>query len=414
MLPHYSPLKVAETFSVLAGLFPGRIDLGHRPRRGHRPDDDARAAARPPPGRARRLPRSSSPSCWPTSTTRFPHGHPFAPATPDAARAARDARAVAARLVAAERDLGRPSSACPTRSPTSSTARAPRSRALYRDALRRRRTGSTRRDRRRRVGARGRHRRGGRRLAASGRMAFTLLRRGPADPGPAAREGRCASCERRTRARAGRAPAHGRRHARDGARRARGRSPREYGAEEVIVVTITYDHEARRRSYELIAEAFGARGRPAPAGAATRLTRPHAGRKARPAGEAPPMIERLMAPGAFHQAPYCHAARAGQLPLPHRPDARRPGHRRVRPRRHRDRDATRAGQPRDRPRDGRLHALRRRLGPRVPHRFEDEYDAFNRIYSEYMGEFLPTRTTIGVVALAAGARVEVDLVAYRD
>jgi alkanesulfonate monooxygenase SsuD/methylene tetrahydromethanopterin reductase-like flavin-dependent oxidoreductase (luciferase family) len=31
----------------------------------------------------------------------------------------------------------------------------------------------------------------------------------------------------------------------------------EYGAEEVIVVTITHDHQARRRSYELIAEAFG-------------------------------------------------------------------------------------------------------------------------------------------------------------
>ena len=28
MLPHYSPLKVAESFSILAGLFPGRIDLG--------------------------------------------------------------------------------------------------------------------------------------------------------------------------------------------------------------------------------------------------------------------------------------------------------------------------------------------------------------------------------------------------
>ena len=28
MLPHYSPLKVAETFSMLAGLFPDRIDLG--------------------------------------------------------------------------------------------------------------------------------------------------------------------------------------------------------------------------------------------------------------------------------------------------------------------------------------------------------------------------------------------------
>src|SRR3954468_5496811 len=28
MLPHYSPFKVIEAFSVLAGLFPGRIDLG--------------------------------------------------------------------------------------------------------------------------------------------------------------------------------------------------------------------------------------------------------------------------------------------------------------------------------------------------------------------------------------------------
>ena len=28
MLPHYSPLKVAETFSMLSSLFPGRIDLG--------------------------------------------------------------------------------------------------------------------------------------------------------------------------------------------------------------------------------------------------------------------------------------------------------------------------------------------------------------------------------------------------
>ncbi|MDO9355570.1 MAG: LLM class flavin-dependent oxidoreductase [Solirubrobacteraceae bacterium] len=28
MLPHYSPFKVAEQFSLLAGLFPGRIDLG--------------------------------------------------------------------------------------------------------------------------------------------------------------------------------------------------------------------------------------------------------------------------------------------------------------------------------------------------------------------------------------------------
>ena len=35
---------------------------------------------------------------------------------------------------------------------------------------------------------------------------------------------------------------------------------RDYGAEEVMVVTITHDHGARRRSYELIADAFGLAG----------------------------------------------------------------------------------------------------------------------------------------------------------
>src|ERR1700685_3276511 len=28
MLPHYSPLQVAENFSILSALFPGRVDLG--------------------------------------------------------------------------------------------------------------------------------------------------------------------------------------------------------------------------------------------------------------------------------------------------------------------------------------------------------------------------------------------------
>ncbi|MFZ4688453.1 MAG: LLM class flavin-dependent oxidoreductase [Polymorphobacter sp.] len=40
MLPHYSPLKVAETFSLLAGLYPGRIDLGL----GRAPGSDQRTA----------------------------------------------------------------------------------------------------------------------------------------------------------------------------------------------------------------------------------------------------------------------------------------------------------------------------------------------------------------------------------
>lgn len=48
---------------------------------------------------------------------------------------------------------------------------------------------------------------------------------------------------------------------------------REYSADEVMIVTITYDHAARRRSYELIAAACGLRtsgpAAPAPSTAAT-------------------------------------------------------------------------------------------------------------------------------------------------
>src|SRR4029077_2380676 len=36
----------------------------------------------------------------------------------------------------------------------------------------------------------------------------------------------------------------------------------DYGADEVIAVTITYDHEARKRSYELLADAFALRRSP--------------------------------------------------------------------------------------------------------------------------------------------------------
>ena len=57
----------------------------------------------------------------------------------------------------------------------------------------------------------------------------------------------------------------------------------EYGAEEVIVVTITYDHGARRRSYELIAGEFGAqrRRRPAPRRSALSSAPPSTARRCR-------------------------------------------------------------------------------------------------------------------------------------
>jgi luciferase family oxidoreductase group 1 len=46
MLPHYSPLKVAESFSILSSLFGDRIDARHRSR------DDVRRRACAWPGRS--------------------------------------------------------------------------------------------------------------------------------------------------------------------------------------------------------------------------------------------------------------------------------------------------------------------------------------------------------------------------
>jgi luciferase family oxidoreductase group 1 len=95
-----------------------------------------------------------------------------------------------------------------------------------------------------------------RELAASSRMSFTLLRRGRLIPVPPPDKALAFL------ARDGKSPAEGVR-----GRRAIVGSPErvraemdqlaaEYGADEVIVVTITYDHGARRRSYELLAEAM--------------------------------------------------------------------------------------------------------------------------------------------------------------
>jgi 2-iminobutanoate/2-iminopropanoate deaminase len=46
--------------------------------------------------------------------------------------------------------------------------------------------------------------------------------------------------------------------------------------------------------------------------------------------------------------------------------------------------------------------------------FGRDYATFNRLYLEYFpGNRLPARTTIGVTALARGAILEIDMIAYR-
>ena len=77
MLPHYSPFKVAETFSTLAGLFPGRVDLGV----GRAPGSDGRTAFA-----LQRDRRQAAPNDFPNQLAELlgyleddlPAGHPFA------------------------------------------------------------------------------------------------------------------------------------------------------------------------------------------------------------------------------------------------------------------------------------------------------------------------------------------------
>jgi luciferase family oxidoreductase group 1 len=103
------------------------------------------------------------------------------------------------------------------------------------------------------------------RLASSSRMTLRLLRAGQLIPVPAPEKALAWLAEQGEPPKGG---LKGRRGVigspevvRDGLLRVAG----EYGAEEVIVVTICFDHAARRRSYELIAEAMDLTNRAAPA-----------------------------------------------------------------------------------------------------------------------------------------------------
>jgi luciferase family oxidoreductase group 1 len=256
MLPHYSPLKVAETFSVLSGLFPGRIDLGL----GRAPGTDARTTFALQRDRSRAMPddfpdqlseliayleddlpsdhpfaslgklpgRPGSPDLWllgssPQSAiwaAQLGIGYSFAdfinPAGAEIAQVYRD------RFTAGER-LPEPKLSVAVWAIAADTDEEAQ------------------------------------RLAASSRMSMTLLRQGRLIQVP--------PVEKAVRFLAEHGPPPGP-ESRGGGRRAVIGTPEkvradleevaeQYGAEEVMVVTITYDHEARRRSYELIAQEFG-------------------------------------------------------------------------------------------------------------------------------------------------------------
>ncbi len=252
MLPHYSPLKVAESFSMLAGLFPGRIDLGLGRAAGT--DPLTTFALQPDRGQA-------APDDFPQKLAELlaylddtlPEDHPF--------------RRLAAALPGPERPEPWLLGSSPQSAIWAGQLGLPYAFAdfINRDGAE---IAAAYRAEFARHQGHGGHRTAvaawaiaadteaeAERLAASSRMTLALLRRGELIPVPPP--------EKALAFLAGQRPSPG-----GGGRRAiigTAATVRDgllelaeaYGAEELIVVTITFDHAARRRSYELIAAELG-------------------------------------------------------------------------------------------------------------------------------------------------------------
>jgi luciferase family oxidoreductase group 1 len=252
MLPHYSPLKVAEVFSILSGLHPERIDLGI----GRAPGTDATTMMALQRDRSRPAPDDfieQLVELLGLLEDRLPPNHPFArhartlPGLPERPEPWLLGSSPQSALWAAE--LGLPYSfadfinpegaaiAADYRSRFTESGRAPAPTvsvgvvALCAESDEE-----------------------AERLVASHKMAFSLLRQGqlikvpPVEEAVRYWESRGPRPPSRRRTIVG-SPATVRAGIEDVAR--------EYGAEEVVILTIAFEHEARRRSYELIAEEFG-------------------------------------------------------------------------------------------------------------------------------------------------------------
>jgi luciferase family oxidoreductase group 1 len=254
MLPHYSPFKVAETFSMLSGLFPGRIDLGV----GRAPGSDGRTAYA-----LQRDRRDRAPDDFPQQLAELiaylddtmPPDHPFAllgktlPGRPEAPEPWLLGTSPDSASWAAE--LGLPYCVADFINPQGAPLAS-----QYRNAYR---PNPHRSISQPKVMAAvwsicAETTAEAERLASSSRMLFRLLHRGQliAVPSPdeAIRflEADQAGTSSRSRRVVLGTPA--------AVRAELEAIADEYGAGEIMVLNILHDHAARRRSYELLAEAF--------------------------------------------------------------------------------------------------------------------------------------------------------------
>jgi luciferase family oxidoreductase group 1 len=249
MLPHYSPLKVAEVFSMLAGLHPGRIDLGI----GRAPGTDPHTMFA-----LQRDRRQAAPDDFPEQLDELlgllegelPQDHPFRRLTALPGGEERPevwllGSSPQSAIWAAE--LGLPYSFADFINPKGAELAQ-----LYRERFQpsvRRETpwvaaavsticAETDEE--------------AERLAASARMAIALLHSGRLIAVPSVEKALAFFASHEV-------PPTGRRAvvgAPDTVRAGLEQVAQEYGADELMLVTITHDHAVRRRSYELAAGAF--------------------------------------------------------------------------------------------------------------------------------------------------------------
>ena len=254
MLPNHSPLVIAEQFGTLESLYPGRIDLGL----GRAPGTDQLTMLALQRDRSRALgddfPQQLA-ELLALLEDRLPSDHPFArlaqlPGLPERPEPWLLGSSLQSGIWAGELGLpysfadfinpGGPEIAAEYRRRFVDSERLPAPRvsvgvmAICADS-------DEEADR----------------LAASSRMTFSLLKQGRLIPVPPVDKAlRYLETRQRRPGGSGRRAIIG---SPSTVRAGLEEVARDYGADEVIVVTITHDHAARRRSYELIAEAFAER-----------------------------------------------------------------------------------------------------------------------------------------------------------
>jgi luciferase family oxidoreductase group 1 len=251
MLPHYSPLKVAELFSVLSALHPARIDLAV----GRAPGTDPVTTFA-----LQRDRRQAAPDDFPDQLAELiayvdgelPPNHPFArltalPGLPERPALWLLGSSPQSAVWAAQ--LGLPYAFADFINPAGAEITA-----VYRDRFQpSARLAQPRVCVASSVVCADTDEEAGR-LAASGRMTYRMLRQGRPiqipPPDKALRYLDEASASARPSGRRGIVGSP------DAVKAGLEAVAAEYGADELMVVTITYDHDARRRSYELLAEAF--------------------------------------------------------------------------------------------------------------------------------------------------------------